>query len=326
MKTNLKQIAGLALMTVFISCNSDDDNNGNNNPPQQTIAEIASGTANLSMLTDALERANLTATLDGTTQLTVFAPTDAAFTSFLQANGFANIDAVPVNVLKEVLLNHVVAGESTATQLTTGYVKTMAKGGASATNNLSMFVNTSGGVTLNGGTANSGAKVTTADVQASNGVVHIVDGVIALPTVVNHAIANPDFSVLVQALTRDDQPDFAGILSGTANSPFTVFAPNNAAFTSLLSELSLSGLADVPQATLEKTLKYHVVTGANVLASGLTEGMTVATFSGDSFTIGLTGGPKITDFNSRVSNIIATDVQASNGMIHAIDKVLLPDL
>lgn len=325
MKTNLKQIAVLATLAVFASC-SDDDNGNNNNPPQQTIAEIASETDNLSILAEALERADLTSTLDGTTQLTVFAPTDAAFTSFLQTNGFANIDAVPVNVLKEVLLNHVISGETTSTQLTTGYVKTMAKGGASATNTMSMFVNTSAGVMLNGGTSNSGATVTTADIQASNGVVHVVNGVIGLPTVVNHAIANPDFSVLVQALTREDQPDFAGILSGTTNAPFTVFAPNNAAFTSLLTELSLGGLADVPQATLEKTLKYHVVTGANVLSSALTDGMPVATFAGDSFTVGLTGGPKITDFNSRVSNIIATDVQASNGVIHAIDKVLLPDL
>jgi len=324
MKTNLKKIALLAVLAIFASCNDDDNANGN--PQQQTIAELASGTANLSILADALERADLTATLDGNTQLTVFAPTNAAFTTFLQQNGFANLDAVPVNVLKEVLLNHVVSGEVTSTQLTTGYVKTMAKGAASTTNTLSMFVNTADGVTLNGGTANMGAKVVTADVQASNGVVHIVDGVINLPTVVNHAIANPGFSVLVQALTREDQPDFAGILSGATNSPFTVFAPNNAAFTALLTELNLSALADVPQATLEKTLKYHVVTGANVLSSALTEGMSVNTFAGDSFTVGLTGGPKITDFNSRVSNIIATDVQASNGVVHAIDKVLLPNL
>ncbi|NUY80447.1 fasciclin domain-containing protein [Flavobacterium sp. MAH-1] len=323
MKTQLKKIAMLCLAVCAWSCSSDDDGSNNSG---QTIAEIASANANLSVLVDALDRADLVATLDGNTQYTVFAPTNAAFNAFLQANGYANVDAVPVAALKEILLNHVISGETTSSQLATGYVKTLAKGSASTTNTLSMYINTSSGVVINGGTANGGATVTTADVQASNGVIHIVDGVIGLPTVVNHAVANANFSVLVQALTRDDQPDFVGILSGSANSPFTVFAPTNTAFASLLTELSLAGLNDIPQATLEKTLKYHVVTNANVLSSALTDGMMVDTFAGDSFTIGLTGGPKITDFNGRVSNITVTDVQASNGVIHVIDKVLLPSL
>src|SRR5690606_1924828 len=123
----------------------------------------------------------------------------------------------------------------------------------SDTNTLSMFINTTSGVVLNGGVANGGATVNTADVLASNGVIHLVNGVIKMPTVVNHALANPNFSILVEALTRNDQPDFAGILSGEG--PFTVFAPTNDAFGSLLTELGLSSLADVPQATLENVLK-----------------------------------------------------------------------
>lgn len=324
MKTITKKLAVLFIALAFASCSDDDDSTVI--VPQPTIAGVASANNNLSILVSALDRAGLVSTLNGTTQYTVFAPTNSAFTAFLEDNGFANLEAVPVPLLKEILLNHVVAGKVTSSQLTTGYVKTLGKGSASNTNTLSMFVNTSGGVTLNGGTGNGGATVTTANVLASNGVVHIVNGVIGLPTVVNHAIANPDFSILVQALTRNDQPDFAGILSGTANSPFTVFAPTNTAFANLLTELSLGNLSDIPQATLEKTLKYHVVTGANVLSTSLTNGMTVNTFAGDSFTIGLTGGAKITDYNSRVSNITYTDVQASNGVVHVLDKVLLPNL
>lgn len=307
----------------FISCSNDDDTVST--PQSETIAAIASRNADLSILVDALERTDLVSTLNGSGEFTVFAPTNASFTAFLQANGFANLDAVPTNVLKEILLNHVVSGELTASELTTGYVKTLAKGSASSTNTLSLFVNTANGVVLNGGTANNGATVVTADVQASNGVVHVINGVLALPTVVNHAIANPNFSVLVQALTREDQPDFVGILSGTPNSPFTVFAPTNAAFTSVLTELNLSGLNAIPQSVLENTLKYHVVAGANVLSTNLTAG-SVTTFQGQSFNIGLTGGVKITDASGRVSNVVATDVQASNGVIHAIDKVLLPAL
>jgi uncharacterized surface protein with fasciclin (FAS1) repeats len=305
-----------------VSCSDDDDNNSSN---LKTIAETAQANADLSSLVAALYRAGLVSTLDGEGDFTVFAPTNAAFNSFLSANGFPSVDEVPVPVLREVLLNHVIVGSKTASQLSTGYLKTQAKGSASATNTLSMFVNTSGGVTLNGGISNGGATVTTANLKASNGVVHVVNGVIGLPTVVNHAIANPDFSNLVAALTRDDQPDFAGILNGTG--PFTVFAPNNAAFGSLLTELSLGGLNDVPQAVLENTLKYHVMTGANVLSNTLTNNQMVSTFQGQNFTVQLpSSGAQILDANDRVSKIIAADVQASNGVIHAIDKVILPAL
>lgn len=324
MKTNLKKIALLFCFVAFASCSSDDDNN--NSTSNKTITEIAAGNANLSVLVSALQRTGLDATLDGTTQYTVFAPTNDKFNAFLQAKGFASLDAVPEAALKEILLNHVIAGEVRSTQLTTGYVKTLAKGSASSTNTLSMYVNTANGVVLNGGASNGGGTVVTADIDAKNGVIHIVDNVLDLPTIVNQAIANPNFSVLVQALTRNDQPNFAGILSGTDGAPFTVFAPTNDAFVSLLGELNLNGLADVPQSVLENTLKYHVVAGANVLSTTLTNNMSVQTFQGQSFTITLTGGAKITDASNRVSDIIATDVQASNGVIHVVNKVLLPSL
>jgi len=313
----------LFLSLAISSCNDDDPATV---VPGNSIADIASRNSDFSILVSALGRAGLVSTLDQQGPFTVFAPTNEAFSAFLEANGYSNVNEVPVAALKEILLNHVVSGAVTSSQLSTGYVKTLAKGGASSTNTLSMFVNTASGVVLNGGVSNGGASVTTADLLADNGVIHVVNGVIGLPTVVNHALANPDFSILVQALTRNDQPDFVGILSGTASSPFTVFAPKNSAFVNLLAELGLGSLNDIPQATLESTLKYHVVTGANVLAANLTNNQSVTTFEGGTFTIGLTGGAKITDFNDRVSNIVATDVQASNGVVHVIDKVLLPNL
>lgn len=320
MKTILKfrKITLIAIVAILsFSCNDDEDTT-----PLKTIVGTAQANADFSILVDALVRADLVTTLNGNGPFTVFAPNNAAFNTFLTANGYANINAVPVSALKEVLLNHVVSGKNLSTALTTGYVKTFAKGTAS-TNTLSMFINTSSGVVINGGTSNGGATVTTADILASNGVIHAVNAVITLPSVVNHAIANPNFTTLVAALTRADQPDFVGILSQTE--PYTVFAPTNAAFGSLLTELSLAGLNDIPQATLENTLKYHVVAGANVLASALTNNQLVTTFQGQSFTVELpTSGPQIKDANNRISKIIATDVQGSNGVVHVIDKVLLP--
>ena len=150
--------------------------------------------------------------------------------------------------------------------------------------------------------------VTTADIDADNGVVHVVDKVIAVPTVVDLAVQG-DFSVLVAALTRSDlTANFVEILSGTG--PFTVFAPTDQAFLDLLaSNAAWTTLEDIPVATLEAVLKYHVVAGANVLSSTLEDNQMVTTFEGSDFTINTTSGVTITDGQGGVSTIVATDVR-----------------
>lgn len=303
-------------MFAFTSC---DDNDDDTMVMPKTVYEQVSADSDLTSLKAAIDKAGLSTTLSNNGAFTVFAPSNAAFTKFLRDNGFANLDAVPTAVLKEVLLNHVLATKVMAAQVSTGYVSTLAKGAASSTRNLSMYINASSGVKINGV-----STVTQTDIGASNGVIHKVDAVIGLPTIVTHAAANPNFSTLVAALTRSDMPNFVGILSGTANSPFTVFAPTNNAFGALLTELKLANLAAIPTATLENTLKYHVVAGANVASTDLPVSLQVTTFQGGKFTITTTGGAKITDANSRVSNIVATDVQCANGIIHVLDKVILP--
>jgi len=328
MRTNLftrfTAMLAFAIMPFISSCSNDDDST--TTEKNMTIAEVATSNSELSILVEALQKADLVSVLNSPGDYTVFAPTNESFVAFLNDNGFASLNEVPVAVLKDVLLNHVISKKLEAADLATGYVNTLAKGTAATTNNISMYVDTTNGVVLNGGAANNGATVTTPNIKASNGVIHLVDHVISLPTLVNHAIANPNFSILVSALTREDQPNFVEILSGTTAAPFTVFAPTNDAFVNLLAELKLSALSDVPQNVLENTLKYHVVAGANVLSSDLSNGLVVGTFQGDSLTINLTTTASITDTANRISNIIAVDVQASNGVIHAIDKVILPNL
>lgn len=322
-KLNLLKTAFVAIFAVVaFSCSDDDSSNNTNN----TIAGIASRNANLSSLVAALDRAGLTSTLNGSGSFTVFAPTNAAFTAFLNANGFANLEAVPVDVLRQVLLNHVVTGSVQSSQLSTGYIKTLATfGGTTSGNTLSMYVNTSAGVRLNGV-----SSVTTANVIASNGVVHIVDAVIGLPTVVTFATADPTFSTLVTALTTlTPATDFVSVLNRTTggnadgiNPPFTVFAPTNAAFTDLDTELSaIGGIAALTEAQITNTLLYHVVGGANVLSTQIPAGPITSLETG---TFSITG-TTITDERARTSNIVAVDVQAANGVIHVIDKVILPN-
>lgn len=314
--SKIKFIVALIALTSFtISCDNDDDDP----MPDNTITGVAQTNANLTILVQALVRAELASTLQGVGPYTVFAPTNKAFEDFLKTTTYATINDVPKETLKQILLNHVVSGNVKSTDLSTGYIKTLAKGTASTTNNLSMFVNTASGVKLNGV-----AMVTTANVMASNGVIHIVDNVIGLPTIVTHATANPNFTSLVGALTGAGQPNFVSILSSTG--PFTVFAPTNDAFTALNTELAPGGIAGVSTTNLTKVLTYHVANG-NVLAGSLTEGQVVATLqTPQTFTIQLSGGAKIKDANNRISNITATDVQCSNGVIHVLNKVLLPTL
>jgi uncharacterized surface protein with fasciclin (FAS1) repeats len=313
---NLSKIILIAFIALLATSCNDDDNN-NPTPEDNIITGVASKNANLSILVDALGKAGLASTLQGTGPYTVFAPTNDAFKAFLTANGFSSLDAVPVATLKQILLNHVVSGKNISTSLSTGYVNTLATYGTT-TNNLSMYINTASGVRLNGV-----SSVTIPDVSASNGVVHVVDAVIGLPTIVTHAKANLNFMTLVAALTYNPSSGFAGILSGTTSSPFTVFAPTNDAFGAFLTETGYSGLPEIPANVLEKTLKYHVVAGVNVQSSQLKDNQIVTTFSGQDIIVKFTP-TRLLDVSERNCNIIATDVQCSNGIIHVLDKVLLP--
>ena len=176
-----------------------------------------------------------------------------------------------------------------------------------------MFVNTASGVRLNGV-----SSVVTADIVATNGVIHIVDAVIGLPTVVTHAAANPNFTTLVGLLSGQG---LVPTLAGTTSSPFTVFAPSNAAFTAFETQ-NPGTLASLSSAQVTSVLTYHVVAGANVLSTGIPT-TPITTLETGTFTI---AGTVITDEAARQTNIVAVDVQASNGVIHVIDNVLLPTL
>ena len=307
---NVSKIRNWALIVLFsvvaVSCDDDD----NNVVVDNTITGKASTTANLSILVQALVKADLATTLKGAGPFTVFAPTNEAFATFLATTPYATINDVPKEALTQILLNHVVSGTAKSTDLQTGYIKTLAKGGASTTNTLSMYVDLTSGVKLNGI-----AKVITADVMASNGIIHVVDAVIGLPTIVTHATANPNFSTLATLLTTQNL--ISTLSSSATPSPFTVFAPLNSAFDTATTSL-YGGLTSTQKTAV---LTYHVIGGANVLSTGIPA-------SSPTLETGILrfSGATITDEQARVTNIVLTDVQCSNGIIHAVNKVLLPTL
>lgn len=312
----------LFLAFTFTSCDNDDDGMVEDDMVQSnTIVDFVNNNDDYSSLAAAIDAAGLTATLEGSTDYTVFAPDNDAFAAFLSANGFASLDEVPTDLLTQLLLYHVQEGSIMSSDLTTDYIQSMATYGTSE-EPLSMYINTDDGVTINGV-----STVTTADIEVDNGVIHAVDAVIGLPDVTTFATADPNFSILVQALTREDSYTFVETLQSTdAPAPFTVFAPIDSAFVALLDELETSSLDDIDADTLAAVLSYHVVAGANVRSTDLTDGMMVTTLQGDDFTVNLGDDVTITDANGRTATVIATDVQATNGVIHALDTVILPSM
>lgn len=300
----------VALSLVFISSCDDDDDSPSQ--PDKTIVEIAQSNSNLSSLVAALSKyPDLVSTLNGNGKYTVFAPTNAAFTSLLTAIGQTSVDDVPENVLKNILQYHVVTSAAIkSTQLTTGNVE--------AANGEDIAVTVTGGVKLNG-TVN----VTTADVEASNGVIHIVDAVLVPPsvtpivgTIVAPAYFNKNFTTLIAAVQAADASILTTLLgNGPSNKKLTLFAPTNAAFTA-------AGITTLPdKATLNAVLKYHVIDD-EVRAAELPSGSASITTLGGKFYLSNNGANSV--FINGTTKVTATDITGSNGVVHVIDRTLIP--
>ena len=139
------------------------------------------------------------------------------------------------------------------------------------------------------------------------------DSETASSTVVEIAVANPDFSILVDAVKK------AGLVDAlSADGPFTVFAPTNAAFESLFSQLGVDGVKDLSAEQLTPILTYHVVSG-KVMSTVLSNTKVGTLNEGNKIKVDLSDGVKIND-----SNVVAADIEGKNGVVHVIDKVLIP--
>lgn len=325
MKT-IKKLSMLFLATfVLASCSSDDDGTPIDVPQAVSIIQTAQSTANLSSLVAAIEKAGLVDALNGDGPFTVLAPTNEAFKQFLDDNDFADLDAVPEGRLSNLLLNHVISGNVKAADLIglgSDYTETSAVAPADNSPVDVYFSADANGVTFNGT-----SKVTTADVVATNGTIHIVDAVIE-STILAFAAADPNFSNLAAAVTDPGQEVIADVIVGAgAMAPITVFAPINSAFQAVLdSQMDWNTVSDIPDNTLNGILAHHA-TGGNNTSSTLADGAEVTMANQQNVTIGIdaaTSSVTLTSAGGTMSNVLVVDVQAVNGVIHAIDTVLMP--
>ncbi len=339
---NLKTTVLFAVLILFNFSCSDNEVVVPKSEEQPTVIVSSDNTisgkvisnADFSILEEALIKTNLLTTLQSNaSQYTVFAPKNAAFTTYLATTNYATINEVPTLILKEILLNHVLTGSKKAIDLSNNsYVKTLAKGTANSSNNLDMYVSK---ITISSNLIlklNGISTVTSTDIQATNGIIHFVDTVIVLPKISNHIGANQNLTFFSGLINSSNQIDFLEILNNLEVK--TVFVPTNDAFDAFNIELATLplypfGLTSVTPTKIAKVLKYHVVS-SNLLAASLTDNLVLYTLlfgPQQSFQIlNPITGKFIKDISNRESKIILKDVQCSNGVLHIIDKVLLPNL
>jgi uncharacterized surface protein with fasciclin (FAS1) repeats len=345
----------LSLFLIIASCDKSEETEPDFR--ENTILTAATSDPNLSLFVNALAATDLSQTLQASEPYTVFAPTNAAFEKYLtMANYYdpgtdpdpkkkppVTINRVPVNLLKQLVLNHIVLGNVKSTDLKTGYVKTLATSSISKMNTMSMYIDVTSGVKLNGA-----STVTTPNIIVSNGTIHIVDAVIDFPMITTHLKLNPKLSTMLDVVNKNAGTTLLNRLAlpnfyekGKQQffltiAPVTIFAPTNTAFDALNVELAPGGIAGISASDLNKIVMYHCVSD-NVLANSLTENQKIPSLivlpttppdpvKYEEFTVQLAGGAKIKDVRNRLSTIESTDIQCWNGIIHVVDKVLLPNL
>lgn len=297
----------------LVACSDDDDNSvatGGSGGSQagtagamggqagaaaaKDIVDTAVAAGSFTQLAKALTAAGLVDPLKGKGPFTVFAPTDAAFEAFEKENPGV-LAGLSKDQLAGVLEYHVIAGTAVgSTELKDEQVLTTLNGSP-------VLIDITGGARVND------ASVTTADVTASNGVIHAIDKVILPPAkdIVETAVAAGKFSKLAGALTS---AGLLGTLQG--DGPFTVFAPTDEAFGKLATVPTGDALKDV--------LLYHVVAGA-VGSGDLKAGSVPTLLDGKSLMVSLSGGVTINGAAVTSANIIT-----KNGVIHVVDSVLVP--
>ncbi len=317
-------LAGMAALMLTVSgCSKDDDDNGNSGPGN--VLAVAKADAELTLFAEAAEKAGLGGVLAGGGQITVFAPTNNVLESYLADLNVSDIDALiqlrGEAAVRQLLSYHVMDGKMEAADIVQGYQKTRASNAQGDA--LDLYINTVGSVTFNG----SSAIVTETNIDAANGVIHKIGGVLEPQTIEGLLSANSAFTTFAEASFKASG-DVLGEL-GNTQSTYTVMAPNNGAFGAFFAENStVNNIDDVIGAFgtqgLEDILKYHIIVGYK--RTDNLSGDQTTLLNGEVQTVSKSGSNIIiTDGAGRQVNVVFRDVTAINGNINIIDNVLLDD-
>ena len=277
-------------------------------PQSNSVVDIIVNSQSHTVLEQAVIAADLAETLNGEGPFTVFAPTDDAFATLLDALGYTAEELLAYPGLTNILLYHVVAGEAMAADLSDGQsITTLLEEDVTVTiNEMGVYINN--------------AMVTVADLEADNGVVHVIDAVLVqsppqTTTVVDIIVDSEVHTMLEDALVATD---LIGVLNGEG--PFTVFAPTDDAHMALMAALGITLEELLAYPGLTDVLLYHVVE-AQALSTDLSDGQQITTLLGADVQVTITGDGVFIN----QAQVIVADLVADNGVVHVIDAVLLPE-
>lgn len=304
----LKKIFLLALPLLAMAASITGCSEKENNGPQNTIDTLLGQTANLSIFKAALDKTGLNTFSKGGGPFTFFAPSNDAFKA-TGINTAADLDALDINLLTQVLSYHILAGKRTLVEIPSG-----PNAPAAMVSGLSIFASKN-----ETGAYINGAKISQADIQASNGVIHVLDRVLGPPlaNIVVSLSANPNFKLLSQGISK---ASLTTALSGTT--VYSLMAPTNAAMTAAgFDSTTIANLTGTALTNFTNMLRYHVITG-RLFSSEFRNG-TLKTLQGTGLPMTISGGAKVKGpANPNPVNITGVDFLASNGVIHTIDGVL----
>ncbi|MBL9078491.1 MAG: fasciclin domain-containing protein [Planctomycetes bacterium] len=272
-------------------------------PPQPVVETLVA--RGFGTLVTAVTAANLGGALAGPGPFTVLAPTDAAFAALGQATLDSLLDPANLATLQAILGYHVVPGSVLASAALGGELAATLQGAQV------LFAADGTAAKVNS------ARLTHVNIPCTNGVIHVLDAVLELPDPIATVATEQGFSTLVTALGA---ANLAATFADPAAGPFTVFAPTDAAFAALPPNLLNQLLQPVNQAVLTQVLQYHVVSGVVTARGALAAaGSSVTTLQGSAVAVEHVSGLTVDGLP-----VIATDVLAANGIVHAIDGVLVP--
>lgn len=297
-------IFGMALSIVLTGCEDFAPtkwSGGNNN-----IIEVTSSNDELSMFNRALERGAFVESLKSRVPITVFAPTNDAFTEFFNDLGVNGLDDVPLDLLVRVLSYHVIDAGIMFSNFFNGYIATFYEG--PDFQGVSLLMNGSESK------LNATASIIETDIMASNGVIHKIDKVLIPPTIIDILRQNGNFTHMLEALTKTKLDTMLAVTG-----PYTLFAPDDAAFDKFFTISGITGIADLEKEQLLPIIQNHIVNG-NIVKINLGTG-TLKTFNG-SIEIEMGYYPMV----NNSANLIGFNLQGENGVVHVIDEVLTPNL
>ncbi|MFC6858824.1 fasciclin domain-containing protein [Zunongwangia atlantica] len=323
----MKFILKLAkIVLIFILCCASSSCGTSDDPgdvviPDNTINNFILNNSNYSVLATALNLTGLDSVLNITTQqYKIFAPSNAAFNSFLSENNYTNISDVPLDILENYLRYHLQPGASSLSQFPDGYIRSLGVGNASdrllsmytATADDSFYINNEAEVVLAQG-----------DILLDNGYLNPISTFLSLPSLT-------DFLLVSQQSSEDS---FASILSEYSaenyldrledeEAVYTILQASEEAVSNYLAENNFASLAEVPQNELEIIINNHIIPQENVRTEAIEDTLQVTSNAGTQLRFYEDNGPKIQLENGEIINITTPNIQAVNGVIQRIDRVI----